>query len=287
MKKLLHRLPRGLRLGLGLALALLLLTGFWLLQGRPCLSPEAAFRQGLRNAALPVAASEITLPQTDPSQDWNWEEYRLGTDGARIFGLGVYSRSSELLSFLRMWKPRAGVSCRSMKEGVGLLPLRSYAYGLQPVLRWEMSAEPENRLWMSTELQNLQDCLIVKAPGARVELSLVLEDGTADLDPQLRKGGVYGLEGESLGKGWYRFRFRSCYLPQSIGPAGPEWKEYESLRESLPPWEPDLEAAWAYYEWVRLYCDNRPSDYQLQNGYFEVRVCDERGAVLQNTRIEP
>lgn len=283
MRKLYRRLPKGLRFGLGLALLALLLTGFWLLQGRPCVSAEAAFRQGLRNAAVTPVAAELMVPNPNPERSWLWNSWCVGTDGRNTYGLGVVERRSDLLSFLHVWKPRQGLTSLPVTEGICYMPIRTWSYKLDEANNgWWY--DPSLRGTASEAFQNLEDLVLIKATGDHATLDLVLED-LHDEGELLLRGGVYRLQ---LGKregDWYFFRFRGCYLPRNSGDDA--WEEYERSKDSLPAWEPDVDAARAYFDWVRFYLGDRLEQGTNQPAHFLVTEYDEGGAVLRQVRIQP
>lgn len=287
MRKWIRKIPKGRRFAAALALTVLLLTGFWLLQGRPCFTAAAAYRQGLRNAAISSSFSpEISLPIIDDFP----KEYLAGTDGVTTVGLQVQKQESSLLPFLHVWKPLQSVVSRSVTDGICCLPATLSHSSFLSIDR-SQSSDPEIcQHYFSdfkvAELRENMDHVLIKASGDRVELSLVLEDGVVEGEDSPRVGGIYALEGEALENGWYRFRFRSCYLP-SLTDDGLNWNEYEVLRTSLPEWTPSLEAAWAYYEWIRVYLTDCLEIKDTQPAHFELTIYNELGVITKTVILEP
>lgn len=288
MRKWYRRIPKGWKLALALTLAALLLTGFWLLQGRPCFSAASAFRQGLRNAAIPAVRMELGLDPEPGDNSWNWDKFGVGTDGERTFGVELSKRSSERFSFLHIWKPFQGVRTQPVTEGICYLPVTTgWTYLDRAETKWTPDpAGYEEYDRYSDDFPRLRDFILIKAPGDWAKLTLVLEDAEIDDKNGLRKGGVYGLEGERLEGDWYRFTFRDCYLPVNVG-GSLNWSDFERQRALLPDWEPDIEASWAYYNWVAAYTQNELEASGVQPAHFELTIYDETGTAVRTVTLEP
>lgn len=283
MRKLIRKIPKGLRFAFAFALTLLLIVGFWLLQGRPCFSATAAYRQGLRNAAISSSIS----PEI-PNENW---PYLVGTDGETTIGLKVSEHESSLLPFLHVWKPQQGIVSRPVTDGICYLPVRVNGYYLSPVRHSDISSSEvyvsQFDAFRVQALREIAYYILIKAPCDRAELTLVLEDGVVEGEESPRVGGVYALEGEALDSGWYQFSFRSCYLPSFADDNELIWNNFQFLRASLPEWTPSLEAAWAYYEWIRVYSTNRMEVEATQPAHFELKLYNEWGIVTKTVILEP
>lgn len=292
MRKWIRRIPKGVRLTAVLALIALFVTGSWLLQGRPHFSAKGAFRQGLRDAAFSASVSPEARLQTEADQEWDGKVYYLGTDGDTAYGLKVFQRESSLLPFLHVWYPSRGIDIGRRTEDVYYFPARVGSSHFDDVYLFSLSDpskyQADFEAFKTAAHLGKMDQILIKASGARVELSLVLEEAMVYwAEDRPRKAGVYALEGVPLGGGWFQFSFRSCYLPSADPGGGQNWSDYEALRDYLPNWTPSLEAAQAYYEWVRVFSEDRLDKEITQPAYFALTIYDETGAIAKIVVLEP
>lgn len=256
MKKLFsRRRPAVWKLVLYLGLLGLLLLFFWKLQGRPCFTDAAAFRQALCDAACPGASLETVIAPDSWDHVHPDHELALGSDGERCFlvDLGGYNGNS-LFNLIRRWY--AGIACVgvSPKEGYAFIP---YAVEYDHYYDfWRNDPASCSQEELRATLTMLRESgagaiLVVRAPGADAELSLVLGERS------------YPLQGRKLEGDWFYFTFPSCYVPRLGQDGSLEWAVEDHDAQRKPAWEPELSEVWEYCSWLSDYIIRRFGMYKI------------------------
>lgn len=267
------RRRKGLRLAVVLtALALLCFFG-WLAEGCPKLTKAGAFRQSLRNAAMPEAGMDAVLRR------------KMSNGGYVALGSGVDGAVA-----VRLWDAQPGWTGDSnpkwypAADGVRYVLLNQICYALT-------GSNPDIDHF-PRELANTA-AVAVKTDGARAELRLVLEPVTfGDIDESwtLSNPGAVGVtwplrELETQGD-WTVFGFDGDAFPEGISGKYRSLDYFPDAR--IQPYE-GYEKEWDALYWIQNYY-NRSAGLDrvdVQPSRFELTLYDEDGNVAGTAVLDP
>lgn len=243
------KLSKELQLVVALALLLGLCSLGWMTEDRPMLTAGAAFRQGLRDAMLPVVDLDMRVNYCSQEEDL---VLGIGADEAGAYVVPLRGPKAVQL----IWWHEAGVRAFPAVDGVRYVFFNGYSH--------------QNR--------SLFDCPIgaVKTSGKRAELRLVLEPAPRRMDwrdspSETYIGGSWVLPGRALSEDWTLFFMDEETLNLTSG------KRFE-----------ECPSAYSYCEWLWTFADDELGTYELTRfGHFELTLFDENGDAEKTVVLQP